>query len=263
MIKNLSNLLYTIEKKFYDAMISNVYCEIQEFVQGNVTEYFAHAIKKKKTSVASILRVIQELTIDGHTEEKYNNPTSSPSKKSVQIDIKQRRSPGSYSQISFLRVYLDYLFNEKSKGMKGGLLKEKDFKETQIQEVEQFLESSYYYPAMLDFRKTLEKSTDISHLWFREFYLEVTKQIQFPIQMSFPWILAQHCLDSKNPDTLANVFNIFEIYNDAGMSSLNNLKCKYIYDEIVAEVNLGFDQFMFQLSQYIFSSYKKLAALYF
>ncbi len=51
----------------------------------------------------------------------------------------------------------------------------------------------------------------------------------------------------------------FTIYDDAGRKALTQLKCKYIYDEIVAEVNLCFDQFMFKLGQRIFQEFRKMA----
>ena len=43
--------------------------------------------------------------------------------------------------------------------------------------------------------------SDLSQFWFREFYLELTKgeQRQFPIDMSFPWIIANHILDAEEP----------------------------------------------------------------
>jgi cytoplasmic FMR1 interacting protein len=38
-------------------------------------------------------------------------------------------------------------------------------------------------------------------MWYREFYLELTmgKRIQFPIEMSLPWILTDHILETKQP----------------------------------------------------------------
>jgi hypothetical protein len=40
---------------------------------------------------------------------------------------------------------------------------------------------------------------DLSQLWYREFYLEMTmgKRIQFPIEMSMPWILTDHIFTTK------------------------------------------------------------------
>ena len=54
---------------------------------------------------------------------------------------------------------------------------------------------------MFFFPETLSECCDLSQLWFREFYLELTmgKRIQFPIEMSLPWILTDHILETKQP----------------------------------------------------------------
>lgn len=46
---------------------------------------------------------------------------------------------------------------------------------------------------------TLQHCCDLSQLWFREFFLELTmgRRIQFPIEMSMPWILTDHILETK------------------------------------------------------------------
>jgi cytoplasmic FMR1 interacting protein len=77
--------------------------------------------------------------------------------------------------------------------------------------------------------------------------------------MSLPWIVAETVLVSDNSETLGNIFTVFDIYNDAAKSALYKLKSKCIYDEIVAEVNLCFDQLIFKISQRIFAHYKKYA----
>lgn len=51
----------------------------------------------------------------------------------------------------------------------------------------------------LDLTETLQQCCDLSQLWFREFFLELTmgRRIQFPIEMSMPWILTDHILETK------------------------------------------------------------------
>ena len=48
--------------------------------------------------------------------------------------------------------------------------------------------------------ESLQDCCDLSQLWYREFYLEMTMgaRIQFPIEMSMPWILMDHILETKN-----------------------------------------------------------------
>ena len=49
------------------------------------------------------------------------------------------------------------------------------------------------------FAATLRECCDLSQMWFREFFLELTmgERIQFPIEMSLPWILTDHILENK------------------------------------------------------------------
>lgn len=39
-------------------------------------------------------------------------------------------------------------------------------------------EESLWYPYLLDYRAVLEQSSDFSSIWFREFYLELTRQVR-------------------------------------------------------------------------------------
>ena len=83
--------------------------------------------------------------------------------------------------------------------MQGGFMKEKDFKESQVNEVTEFLDAAFVFPYMLRLSETAVECSDLSELWFKEFYLELTKEIQFPIDMSLPWILASTILESEDP----------------------------------------------------------------
>lgn len=51
-----------------------------------------------------------------------------------------------------------------------------------------------------------------------------------------------------------------DLYNDSAHYALTVFKKQFLYDEVEAEVNLCFDQFVYKLSEQIFSYYKQLAA---
>lgn len=57
------------------------------------------------------------------------------------------------------------------------------------------------------FTETLRECCDLSQLWYREFYLEMTmgKRIQFPIEMSLPWILIDQILTDKDASMMEYV----------------------------------------------------------
>ena len=59
---------------------------------------------------------------------------------------------------------------------------------------------------------------------------------------------------------IENVFYSLDVYNDAAYRALYVLNQQHLYDEIEAETNLVFDQFVFLLSEEAFSHYKNIAA---
>ena len=166
--------------------------------------------------------------------------------------------------------------------MKGGLMKEKNFKDSQITELQKFYDDTFHFPDMMDLNGklisssliypnpfsisnnnvgTIRNAADLSNLWFKEFYLELTKQVQFRISSSLPWILAEFALDTRDTTLLQDVFFPLDLYNEAAFKTLHCLKSRYIFNEIEAEVNLCFDQFMFKLGKNIYAHYKKLGAI--
>lgn len=87
-------------------------------------------------------------------------------------------------------------------------MKEKNFKEPQVAELQKFFDISFFYPQMMELNTTIKECADLSNLWFKEFYLELTKQVQFHTRTSLPWILAEHALDTISTDVL-QYFSIF------------------------------------------------------
>ena len=78
--------------------------------------------------------------------------------------------------------------------------------------------------------------------------------------MSMPWILTSHILETRDQSLMEFVFYPLDLYNDAAMNALTVFKKRHLYDEVEAEVNLCFDQFVYILSEQIFRAYKLTAA---
>ena len=57
------------------------------------------------------------------------------------------------------------------------------------------LPRSYFYKDLLNFGTVLSDCSDLPQFWYREFYLQLEDKIQFPIEMSMPWILTSHILE--------------------------------------------------------------------
>lgn len=78
--------------------------------------------------------------------------------------------------------------------------------------------------------------------------------------MSFPWILIDHILTCLDPALTECILYQLDLYNDAADYALRHFKKQFLYDEVEAEVNLCFDQFIFKLSEAVFTHYKQLAS---
>ncbi|KAJ3209046.1 Cytoplasmic FMR1-interacting protein 2 [Dinochytrium kinnereticum] len=262
MVKVLSFSLTSLNQKSLQMLSSQTKRIIQTFISNNVSDYVSYTTKKKK-GLASVFKAVRTfgLELDDVPEKTGKGAKNSdgggnsfPSASFAKI------TTFSSTQMHFISVLLEHAISEKSKGFRAGILRDKDLKDAHVGEITAFLETVENFRYVLDLQKTVAQCNDLSSLWFKEFYLELSRQVQFPISMSLPWILTEHILKSNDPSLIRCLFYPFELYNDAGMFALTSLKSRYIYDEITAEVNLCFDQLIFKIGERIFSHFKRIAS---
>ena len=72
-----------------------------------------------------------------------------------------------------LRTMLESLISEKSGRGKDKSFR-KDLDNNTVTAIESFLRSSLFYPYLLKFDQMLKECGDLSQLWYREFFLELT-----------------------------------------------------------------------------------------
>ncbi|XP_039270661.1 cytoplasmic FMR1-interacting protein 2-like [Styela clava] len=263
MIKGLQVLMVRMESVFADAIRSYIYSQMQDFVQLRLRECLRQAIKKKKNHVRSIVSSVRETCADWiRGFEPPNDPAlkgEKDPKTGFHIDVPRRNVGPSSTQLYMVRTMLESLVAEKS-GTKKALRTVLD--SHTIEAIEQFHKESFFFSSLLRLSETLLECCDLSQLWYREFFLELTmgKRIQFPIEMSLPWILTDHILETKEPSMMEYVLYSLDLYNDSAYYALTKFKKQFLYDEVEAEVNLCFDQFVYKLSDQIFTYFKQLAA---
>lgn len=264
MVKGLQVLMTRMETVFSDAIRRSIYAELQEFVQRTLREPLRKAIKNKKDLVRTLISSVRDTCADW--AKGFEDPLDKGSKAvtSSMVDIElqvPRRNVGPAStQLYMVRTMLESLISDKAASGKKTL--RKDIEGTYLVAIDQFHKSSFYWNYLLNFSQTLRECCDLSQLWYREFYLEMTmgKRIQFPIEMSLPWILTDHILKTKDPSMMECLLYPLDLYNDSAHYALTKFRKQFLYDEVEAEVNLCFDQFVFKLSEQIFAHYKHTAA---
>ncbi|KAL3047775.1 hypothetical protein OYC64_021864 [Pagothenia borchgrevinki] len=262
MIKGLQVLMGRMESVFNHAIRHTIYSMLQDFSQVTLREPLRHAIKKKKNVIQSVLQAIRKTVCDWEAgREPHNDPAlrgEKDPKGGFDIKVPRRAVGPSSTQLYMVRTMLESLIADKSgskKTLRSGL------DGPTILDIERFHRESFFFTHLLNFSETLQMCCDLSQLWFREFFLELTmgRRIQFPIEMSMPWILTDHILETKEASMMEYVLYPLDLYNDSANYALTKFKKQFLYDEIEAEVNLCFDQFVYKLADQIFAYYKILA----
>uniref|UniRef100_A0A4W3JD52 Cytoplasmic FMR1-interacting protein n=1 Tax=Callorhinchus milii TaxID=7868 RepID=A0A4W3JD52_CALMI len=285
MIKGLQVLMGRMETVFNYAIRHTIYAALQDFAQITLREPLRQAIKKKKNVIQSVLQAIRKTVCDWEVgQEPVNDPALrgekdprggfdikvprravGPSSTQVQWSketlpkvLPYRESNSGLLLLYMVRTMLESLIADKS-GAKKTL--RSSLEGPTILAIEEFHRHSFFYTHLLNFSETLQQCCDLSQLWFREFFLELTmgRRIQFPIDMSMPWILTDHILETKEASMMEYVLYSLDLYNDSAHYALTKFKKQFLYDEIEAEVNLCFDQFVYKLADQIFAYYKIMA----
>lgn len=265
MIKSLVNLMSRAESFLAPMIRFHIHHEMQFIIQGELLPVIHRADKRKKEAFLSSLLQIRSLAADwlGGVEpiEDYKEYSRKQGKIEEVAHPPRVVGPG-HTQLHLLRTQVRALYDEKSLGRKKqGFFGRSDLEKDDITILEKFYYDSYYYPYMLNYGGTLRSVSDLCDIWYREFFLELTRCIQFPIEMSLPWILAEHVITHTGSiPIIDSILYILDIYNDAAYRSLYVLKQQFLYDEIEAEANLVIDQFIYLISEEIYSYYKNYAA---
>ncbi|XP_052277863.1 cytoplasmic FMR1-interacting protein-like [Dreissena polymorpha] len=260
MIKGLQLLMLRMESVFMDAIRRHIYAELQDFVQLVLRDPVRKAIKKKNDVTKVILVAVRETCVDWlRGVEPQGDPAMRGKKdpdEGFLIQVPRRNVGSSTTQLYLVRTMLESLVSDKHIG-KRQLRKDLNVKDAQ--NIEAFHKMSFFWSYMLNLNDSLHASCNLSLLWFREYFLELTmgERIQFPIEMSMPWILTDHILETK--DMMEYVLYPLDLYNDSAHYALTLFHQQFLYDEIEAEVNLCFDQFVYKLSDQAFDYYKQMA----
>lgn len=262
MVKGLQVLMNRMETVFTDAIRRSIYAELQDFVQKTLREPLRKAIKNKKDLVRTLISSVRDTCADW--AKGIEDPLGKQGSKTLSSDLdfhvpRRNVGPGS-TQLYMVRTMLESLISDKAASGKKTL--RKDIEGQYLVAIDQFHKNSFYWNYLLNFSQTLGECCDMSQLWYREFYLEMTmgKRIQFPIEMSLPWILTDHILKTKDPSMMECLLYPLDLYNDSAHYALTKFRKQFLYDEVEAEVNLCFDQFVYKLSEQIFAYYKHLAS---
>ncbi|KAL0360192.1 UNVERIFIED_CONTAM: protein PIR [Sesamum radiatum] len=264
-IKGIGSLMQKSDTLVADALWETVHAEVQDFVQNTLATMLRTTFRKKK-DLSRILSDMRTLSAD------WMANTSKPDSEMKAFQHGGEESRGSYfyprpvaptaAQVHCLQFLIYEVVSGGNMRKPGGLFGNagSEIPVNDLKQLETFFYKLGFFLHILDYTATIANLTDVGFLWFREFYLESSRVIQFPIECSLPWMLVDHVIESQNAGLLESILMPFDIYNDAAQQALVVLKQRFLYDEMKAEVDNCFDIFISKLCDTIFTYYKSWAA---
>ncbi|MBA0573596.1 hypothetical protein Golob_000864, partial [Gossypium lobatum] len=259
-IKSVGSTMQRSDTLIADALWETIHAEVQDFVQNTLATMLRTTFKKKK----DLSRILSDMrTLSADWMANTNKPDS---------EFQSLQHGGDESRGNFFYprpvapTAAQFLIYEVVSGgnlrKPGGLFGNSgsEIPVNDLKQLETFFYKLSFFLHILDYSATIATLTDLGFLWFREFYLESSRVIQFPIECSLPWMLVDHVLESQSAGLLESVLMPFDIYNDSAQHALVVLKQRFLYDEIEAEVDHCFDIFVTKLCEAIFTYYKSWSA---
>ncbi|KAJ4842204.1 hypothetical protein Tsubulata_005850 [Turnera subulata] len=262
-IKSVGSMMHRCDTLVADALWETIHAEVQDFVQNTLATMLRTTFRKKK-DLSRILCDMRTLSADwmANTSKPESELQSHGGDESKGNFFYPRPVAPTAAQVHCLQFLIYEVVSGGNLRKPGGLFGNSgsEIPVNDLKQLEMFFYKLSFFLHILDYSATIATLTDLGFLWFREFYLESSRVIQFPIECSLPWMLVEHVLDSQNAGLLESVLLPFDIYNDSAQQALSVLRQRFLYDEIEAEVDHCFDIFVSKLCEIIFTYYKSWAA---
>ncbi|KAF3452390.1 hypothetical protein FNV43_RR02823 [Rhamnella rubrinervis] len=264
-IKSIGSMLQRCDTLVADALWETIHAEVQDFVQNTLATMLKTTFRKKK-DLSRMLSDMRTLSADWmanttRSESELQSSQHGGEEGKLNLFFPRPVAPTA-AQVHCLQFLIYEVVSGGNLRKPGGLFGNSgsEIPVNDLKQLETFFYKLSFFLHILDYSATVVSLTDLGFLWFREFYLESSRVIQFPIECSLPWMLVDYVLESQNAGLLESVLMPFDIYNDSAQQALVVLKQRFLYDEIEAEVDHCFDIFVSKLCETIFTYYKSWAA---
>eukprot|EP00762_Andalucia_godoyi_P004568 ANDGO_05113.mRNA.1 Cytoplasmic FMR1-interacting protein len=169
------------------------------------------------------------------------------------VDIRPAKVRPSESQLYLLQILTSWFVSPRN------TKNQKRLKKKYLNPLEMIEPVLRTWPFLSRWSDCVGMVTDVSELWFREFYLELAHEIAFPIEMSLPWIIASEVVESESGRHFPMLFSPLQVYNDATRKSLYAFKKRHLYDELSVEANLVHEQLLYSLSEVLYRHVRSAA----
>ncbi|KAG7023906.1 Protein PIR, partial [Cucurbita argyrosperma subsp. argyrosperma] len=263
-IKSIGSMMQQCDTLVADALWETIHAEVQDFVQNTLATMLRTTFRKKK-EISRNLSDMRTLSADWMANRSKSESEAQSMQRGEESKVNfffPRPVAPTATQVHCLQFLIYEVVSGGNLRKPGGLFgnSASEIPINDLKQLETFFYKLSFFLHIFDYTATVATLTDLGFLWFREFYLETSRVIQFPIECSLPWMLVDYVLESQNAGLIESALFPLDIYNDSAQHALVTLKQRFLYDEIEAEVDHCFDIFVSKLCDSIFTHYKSWAA---
>lgn len=257
-INDIKKLLNSNLEVIFRHVLNHIFNQLQTFLNIGLSEPIRKANKHHKDLLHSLLMAIQCTSVDTASLIQIEIEGKKSKKAAETYAIKTKFAKMSQCQLYLVKSISEYLVDKSNSKNPG-----KDLDGHHAKVIKEFLNQSVHWMYAIKLEDTLKRSCDLSQLWYREFYLEMTKgeEIQFPIEQSLIWILTSFILDEKDAYLTHFLMCVFDLYNDSANCAVYTFKKQHLFAEIEAEALLCFEQLVYKLSERVYESYRTKASM--
>ncbi|CAM9522542.1 unnamed protein product, partial [Chrysoparadoxa australica] len=203
LVKSLGGFLLSVEASLAPWIRLYVSSSVQHLAQADLVPILHRADKKKRGVMLHLLQLramVADWSGDGEGEKGINlYKTYKRAQGRVSFECMPRLVGPSATQLLLIRAIVSSMYQDGSELRQGsGVLGKGDLKKEDVEALKAFFAESSCFGVLCDLGVNVHEGMDLSGLWFREFFLELTQCIQFPIECSLPWLLADHLMNSRD-----------------------------------------------------------------
>jgi len=223
----------------YQAISESIHHYIQNFAV-NILPQSIIRNSDYKEQITNILESIRAIVGYFENEAAFTIKATSAKKVPV-VEPQYRKGYPHVALVEMVRIQLQAMTNKGSPQVtqSGFIFKDRMMDEDDVKEIETFLDDSKYFIDLLMLNTTVNEVFDQSCLFFKEFYLDQSKAVFFPVKSSLPVVLSDYALQNyQKPELTGAMYFPLSIYDDAASKALRYLKSKFLYEEIKAEASI-------------------------
>ena len=109
----------------------------------------------------------------------------------------------------------------------GGYISKGELSDEKLRRLNGWYDDSYRHEAFGALAARVLAASDLSQLYFRELYLDMTRQVQFPVDLNLPLLLLSHVAGANAAEQLAlleQAMHALSIYDDAWAVALQRIQ---------------------------------------